>query len=547
MARVSAHKRAHLVMWGALTLALISCTGLIDAPAPAITNPEEELTPKGPSVGEAPLKRLTKVQLDNALQDLLGTTSALTRTLPPDERAGGFSANALAPVTEAHVETYQALAEALALEAVTPARLSTTAPCAQGTARETCTATFVSRFGRLTYRRPLTDVETTRYAALAAAQPDYTAGVRLVVQAMLQSPSFWYRVETPPVSETLAPVFGYVLASRLSFFLWNSGPDDALLDAAGAGELDDPTKLTAQIERMLADARFSRTLHSFHEQWLNLETLTGVEKDATLFPAFNPGLRASMEEQTDRFVSAVMRDGDATLTSLLTTRRAPVNAELFDLYGLTGTKPAAGEWVTVELDPAKRSGILTLPSVMTTHAHADQTSLVRRGKMLRERLLCGVITPPPGTVNNVLPPPDPNVSARQRFELHRSEPSCKGCHALIDPLGSPFEEYDAIGRFRTQDGLVAVDSTGELVGTRGSNAKVKDAVELADKLVAADDVQGCVARQWLRYAIGRADTEADRGSLLAVQKAFKDSQLRIPALVQAIVKSDALRYQVGEP
>ena len=143
---------------------------------------------------------------------------------------------------------------------MTTAQLSTTAPCAPGATPESCTLTFITHFGRLAFRRPLNETETGRYVALAAAQPDYASGIRLVIQAMLQSPSFWYRVETPPATATLAPVEGYVLASRLSFFLWNSGPDDVLLDAARSGALQNPDGLAGQVERLLADERFGRTL-----------------------------------------------------------------------------------------------------------------------------------------------------------------------------------------------------------------------------------------------------------------------------------------------
>jgi hypothetical protein len=181
--------------------------------------------------------------------------------------------------------------------------------------------------------------------------------------------------------------------------------------------------------------------------------------------------------------------------------------------------------------------------VLTVHAHWDKSSLVHRGKLIREKLLCEVLPPPPPDVNNTLPPTDAKVSARERFEEHRAEVSCAKCHRLIDPLGAPFEMFDAIGNFRTKDGPADVDSEGELTGAGAADGPVKNAVELARRLATADAVRECVTRQWLRFALGREETPEEAPSLAQALAAFRASDYRIPALVVAITRTDAFRNQ----
>jgi hypothetical protein len=184
---------------------------------------------------------------------------------------------------------------------------------------------------------------------------------------------------------------------------------------------------------------------------------------------------------------------------------------------------------------------------MTAHAHWDKSSLVLRGKLIREKLFCTVLPPPPPDVNNTLPQADPKVSTRERFEDHRLDFGCAKCHKLIDPLGIPFENYDGIGAWRTTDGPAPVDPSSEIDGTVASNGPVKDALELTRKLAGSNEVRDCLALQWFRYAIGRDEQPADDASLAQVRRAFRESGYKVPALVAAIALTDSFRYQRTQP
>jgi hypothetical protein len=508
------------------------------------------LRPEAAAVAAAPLRRLTQEQYRRSVRDLLGLKDP-ELDLPIDEGAGGFYGNTIAPVSELHLDKYGRAAELLARQAA--ARLPSLLPCdPKKVGEDRCAAAFIEGFGRRAFRRPLTQEELAGYRTVYTAgrkRSDFAGGIRLAVQAFLQSPHFLYLLEPAPVARkgVAAPVAPYALASRLSYFLWGTTPDGALLEAAAAGALATPEQVAAQARRMMGDPRFADTLTSFHLQWLDVVELPGKEKRNKIYPLFNEKLRDAMREETVRFVDEVVRRGDGRLDTLLTARFSVVGGPLFELYGLGAKSGAEAAFRRVEFDPKQRAGILTQASVMAVHSHWDKSSLVLRGKLIRERLLCTTLPPPPPDVNNTLPQADPKVSARERFEEHRSDVSCARCHRLIDPLGAPFEMYDGIGAYRTKDGPQPVDPEGELRGTARSDGPVKDAVELADRLAAAEEVRSCVARQWFRYALGRDEEGEDAASLQTASRAFRESGYRIPPLLLAIATSDAFRFQKVSP
>jgi hypothetical protein len=565
-------------MRSALVSTLVLVGGCTGVPAP--------LTPAGggapvsvqhqPQAGLAPLRRLTREQYANTVRDLLGITDPATDDLPIDEGAGGFYSNVIAPITELQIEKYRAAAEVLAAQAVE--NLPALLPCEQ--AARGCADRFIAGFGRRAYRRPLLAGEEARYRQLFAETRTHSSfkdGVRVVVETMLQSIHFLYCFEPAPAVDRarVVPLPPYAMASRLSYFLWNTMPDETLFAAAEANALSTTEEIAGQAARMVADARFTDTAVSFHLQWLDVVELPGKEKKKSQHPLWSENLRTFMREETVRFVTDVIRSGDGRLDTLLTAPWTIAAGPLVTLYGPaskqpTGKKekddkpksildqarpapdppklrPSDFSWRRLDLDPTQRAGLLTQASVLTVHAHWDKSSLVHRGKLIREKLLCEVLPPPPPDVNNTLPPTDGKVSARERFEEHRAEVSCAKCHRLIDPLGAPFEMFDAIGNFRTKDGPADVDSEGELKGTRNADGPVKNAVELARRLAGADEVRECVARQWLRFALGREEAPEDGPSLSAALAAFRASDYRIPALVVAITKTDAFRNQQVMP
>jgi hypothetical protein len=509
----------------------------------------DQVEPPPATAAVAPLRRLTQEQYRNSVRDLLGVKE-MGVDLTIDEGVAGFHGNTIAPVSELHLEKYGRAADLVARQAA--GRLPAILPCDPArTGDATCARQFVTRFGRRAFRRPLTAAELSSYEALFQAgrrEGDFANGVRLVLQAMLQSPHFLYLMEpTPAAAGQVTAVPPFALATRLAYFLWNSTPDEALLAAAEANRLSTRADIAAQVKRMMGDRRFGDSLSSFHLQWLDLTELGSVEKRKKIYPLFTHELRAQMREETMRFVDHVVREGDGRLDTLLGAPYSMVGGDLYELYGLGKRAGAEAGWKQVDLAPAHRAGLLTQASVMTAHAHWDKSSLVLRGKLIREKLFCTVLPPPPPDVNNTLPQADPKVSTRERFEDHRSDIGCAKCHKLIDPLGIPFENYDGIGAWRTTDGPAPVDPTSEVEGTAASDGPVKDALELTRKLAGSNEVRDCVALQWFRYAIGRDEQPADDASLAQARRAFRESGYKVPALVAAIAVTDSFRYQRTQP
>jgi hypothetical protein len=493
-------------------------------------------------VAAQPLRRLTRAQYHNIARDVLGLDVDV-ESLDDDEKAGAFDSNGSAPVSNVTVEQYRLLAESLAAEA--KGHVDAIVPC--NATAEGCDAQFIRDVGRMLYRRSLSNDEVARHLGLFARGEDFPEGVRLVLQAMLQSPVFLYQLELslPDAGEGVVELDGVELASRLSFFLWNSGPDDALLDAAESGELLSPAVLREHAERLLADTRAREAIANFHAQWLAIDELPYLIKDPEVFPQFDETLRTAMADETRRFAQVVILQGDGKLETLLSAPYSYIDGPLFELYGVQ-EPPGHNAGQRVDLDPSERAGLLTQASFLATHAHADQSGPVQRGAAIRTNFLCDPPPPPPPTVNAVPPSPDPDATTREQFEEHTESPACAGCHALIDGIGFGFEGYDALGvRRETENGL-PVDESGSLVATDDIDGDFVGAVELAQKLAGSEQVRECVARQWFRYAFGRVEMVADDCSLAMLDDAFAASGGNIRELLVAIVESDAFRHRLVE-
>ena len=502
------------------------------------------------AVSAVPMRRLTKAQYHNTIRDLLGFPPTGVEGFGLDEKEGGFDANSKAPLKELQIEKYQAAAEELAGRAV--ANLERLAPCADPAgAQAACLDAFLDGFGKRAYRRPLTDEERAAYKEIFTLGRDpeggFVGGIRLVVATMLQSPYFLYRPElgtgTPGPGGEM-PLTQYEIASRLSYFLQNTMPDAALFEAADAGELGTPEEIATHAERLLKDEKARGAMVSFFRQWLEIEDLETLEKDTEVYPQFTDEVREAMIHELDEFVDRVVRQGDGKLETLLTANYSFLSEPLFDVYGVEGADGAGAGTnpARVNLPEAERAGILTLAPVMARHGYADQSSPVGRGYVVSDRLLCRTPPPPPDDVVNEVPKPDPNVSTRVRFEMHRTNPECATCHTLMDPLGIPFEIYDGMGRYRERDGSQMVDAASELEGT-SNDGPVKDAIELVGRLAAADEVKACMARQWFRYAFGRLDGKADEPFLQEAVSAFGSSGDQLPDLMVALTKSRVFSHR----
>ncbi|HXU80356.1 MAG TPA: DUF1592 domain-containing protein [Polyangia bacterium] len=508
--------------------------------------------PAGTTASAAPLRRLNADQYRNTVADLLGIKDAVPASaLPADESIDDrFISNVVRPVQGVDVERYGDAAEALARTAVM--NLNGLMGCdPAGGGEQACVAKFIESFGKRAYRRPLTQPEIDRAKALytkGRMGADAANGVRLVVQAMLQSVNFLYMFEPAPANSTgkVVAIDPWAMASRLSYFFLNSMPDAELFTAAESNQLSTAEQVAAQANRLVSSSRFLDTLGNFHDQWLELSDLKAAEKDDKLFPTWNDALRTALREETRQFVAYVLRQGDGKLETLIDAKFSMLSGPLFDHYGVA--KPAGGtEWTKVDLKPGERAGLLTQAGLMASLAREDRTSYIRRGKLVRDGFLCTKVPDPPPGVDASEATIPATTDARERAKLHRTKPECAACHELFDPLGFAFEKYDAVGKYRTMENGKVIDTSSAITATTSLNGSVKDAVELAQKLATSDEVRNCIARQWMRFGLGREESPDDDASLTATMKGFEASGYKLADLVISLAKSDTFRYQKVKP
>ena len=508
------------------------------------------------SVAASPLRRLTRFEYNATVRDLLGDTTHPADAFPIEEVRSGFDNNAAAlGVSPAQTEAYMNAAESLAGKAMLSP--STILPCdaaklADSAAEDACATQFIASFGKRAYRRPLSDEDTTRLLAVFHAgrtAADFNTGIRYVIETMLQSPQFLYRIELalPAASptDTLAPLDGYEMATRLSYLLWSSMPDDALFAAADADQLQTPEQIKAQVIRMLADPRAHEAVGHFDEQWLQLGKMATINKDPKTFPAFSPSLIPLMQEEARQFVDHVVwgDGGPGDLHELFTASYTYVNAPLAQYYGVSGA--SGDDFVRVDLDPSHRAGLLTLGGVLTMLAHADQTSPVHRGKFVREQILCGLMPPPPPNVPK-LPAVDPNLTTRERLSQHSTDPACHSCHRLMDPIGFGFEKFDGAGLFRETENGQPIDDSGTIEDSDvpGTFYGVQ---QLGEALSHSAFAQKCVVTSWFHYAYARLEAPDDQCTIKTLQKRFADGGYKFQDLLVALTETDAFRYRRVAP
>jgi pyrimidine deaminase RibD-like protein len=502
------------------------------------------------AITPTPLRRLTKFEYTNSVRNLLGVDTTPVNDLPADEVTEGFNNNAgVLTVSSLHAEKYVLVSEALAKSAVK--NLSTLAPCNTATKTEdACALDFANAFGRRVFRRAVTDQDRQiLMAAYSAGRTggSYSEGIEVMVRAALQSAHFLYRLETTaPASATaqLVPLSQYELAARLSFLIWGAGPDDALLDAAGRGDLADKTAVATKARAMLADPKARVAITDFYNQWIGTSRLDITSKAAAQFPAYSDAVRDAMKAETPAFVQYVLWTGDHKLSTLLTSPAAFVSSALAPIYGVSvsSTTPQ----MTTLPAAQGRSGILTQASFLAVQAHPDQTSPVLRGKFVRTKLMCQTVPPPPMDVDITPPAVTTAATARDRFTAHEmAGSSCNGCHQLMDPIGFAFESFDAVGQYRTTENGAMINLSGNVAAAADPalNGTFMGVRELATKLAGSDQVRDCVATQWFRYAAGRTEEVPDGCSLTNLQDAFGASGGDLADLVVAMTQTDAFWYR----
>jgi hypothetical protein len=501
-------------------------------------------------VPRTPLRRLTRFEYRNAVRDLLGVDASAASDLPADEVTSSFDNNAsVLTVSALHAEKYVLISETLAKQAVEDVT-SLTACDAAVQGDEACAAAFAKAFGRRAFRRPTTpeDEQGLLTAYRAGRQGgSHAEGIEVMIRAALQSPSFLYRLETSSSGDTRArvPLSPFELATRLSFLIWASGPDDALLDAAARGELASKAQVAAHARELLGRPQARVAVTRFFNQWSGVQRLEITTKSLSAFPTFTAELKAAMAGELSAFVQDVLWSGDRSVRSLLTAPIGFVDASLAGVYGVT--VPAGSAPWRVDL-PAEqgRAGILTQAGFLAVQGHPDQTSPVLRGKFVRAMLLCQPPAPPPPDIDISLPPLAAGATARERLQSHLDAgASCNACHSLMDPIGLAFESFDAMGRYRDSEGGQALDLSGEITGAPDATlaGPFDGARELALKLAESQQVRACLARQWFRFASGRSEADADECSLGAMLEAFDASSGDILELIVASTQTDAFLFR----
>jgi hypothetical protein len=413
--------------------------------------------------------------------------------------------------------------------------------CDVTTGGATCVREILSRFGRKAWRRPLADAELDRLASLvqlAQTEGDgVQAGLELALQAVLLSPNFLFRVEADLSTQPRA-LDDHELAARLSYFLWASTPDTELSTLADNGTLH--AQLETQVRRMLNDPRADSLSSQFAGSWLWSRGVEEASPDPTLFASVTPALKAAMKAQTEAFFGTFYRE-DRSALELLTGTDSFMNDALAAHYGVPA--PGSATLTRVQNVPENRRGLLGHGGLLTVTSQPTRTSPVKRGKWVLSQLLCMEPPPPPANVEAFTPAGTPTGTLRQQFEQHRANPECKGCHAMMDPMGFGLENYDAIGRYRTTDtGGFAIDSSGVLFDGRTFNGPT----ELSQVISADPKFADCTARQVFTYALGRAPVSTDECTIKSMTTAFTTSGHRFPALITALVTSDTFTQRRGE-
>jgi hypothetical protein len=511
-----------------------------------------------PDPGPAPIRRLTRVEYNNTVYQLLGDTNHVANQFPPDEEAGGFDNQAaVLVVSPLLAEHYMSAAEQLAATH-TPALMQQLPDCqGAGTDDVACEAdadAFIRSFGKRAYRRPLTDDEVLEHlevfregTMLGDTGYSPSTGIEMVVQMLLQSPHFLYRVEfgmAEPESGDVVALTPYEIASRLSYLLWNTMPDATLFEAADADQLRTPEQIELQARRMLETPRAREAVKNFHRQWLHLDDIEpqilASGKNLDIYPDYYAGLPMLWRQETEAFIDYAVFEQDANVTELFTASYTMMNSELADFYGTTG--PAGIEFTRVDLDPSRYAGFLTHAGLLALLAKPDRSSPIHRGKFVREFLFCQPPPPPPDVVPEA-PNVDETQTTREQFSQHSEDQLCEGCHRLMDPIGFGFEHFDGIGRYReTEWAGLEIDARGELNNT-DVDGPYDGVVELAERLSGSDQVKSCVVTQWFRFAYGRSETDADSCSMQDVHAAFVAADYDIKELIVALTLTDAFRYR----
>lgn len=504
-----------------------------DAPADPIPESTAEM------VGETGLRRLTAAEYAATVRDLLGVEVDAALLLPEDWRQPFDNDFTTQVASQALIEGAELLASDVAAAALaTPAMRTATVGCDPTTPTdEVCFRSFLETFGRRALRRPLTEDELDRFATLIAEagdSGDFYAAVDVAIRALLQHPAFLYRVELGQPVEGQDEVFAlddYEIATRLSYFIWGSTPSDTLLDLAGEGALSTGDEILAAAEEMLLDERARDRVGRFHALWLGYETLP-----------HSADLSAAMQAETQALLDRVIFEDDAPWNDLLRSTDTFIDPTLATHYGLTA--PGGSEWV--DYGDSGRQGLLSHGTFLSAMGKIDDSSPTKRGILVRTRLMCGVIPPPPPEVDVDNTEPPEGACKDEFYRTIHSQGSCAGCHDQVDPIGLGLENYDHTGAFRTvenENPNCEIPGTGHVDGVEFSGP-----AELSNVLIESGTLDRCVAKQLYRFVSGKSElTTFDERFVNYVVEDIEDGgELQFAHSVLRFVSADAFRYRRNE-
>lgn len=500
--------------------------------------------------------RLSHRQWENTVRDLfyLPEHTGKSAIFIGDPVSGGYDNNAEKLVVSNTLwPDYQRASEELAeLVLGDPALFETLVPDVGGDSSARARH-FIETFGARAYRRPLTADEVDRHLVvfqegqglgLDGADP-FAEGIRVLLQTFLQSPYFLYRVElsdaTLPDAPTRIPLSGWELASKLSYMLWDTMPDDALFAAAAEGKLDTAAGVQAEAQRMLGDPRAREMVASFHYQTLQVDRYASITKDPVKYPQFQAAMRQMMIDETMMFVDDIVFATQGSLADLFLSPYSFVNAALAPFYGVQGQ--FGDDLVATDLDPTQRAGIFTQLGFLAANASDVENDPIHRGVFLNLQILCTGLPPPPDNVPPP-PPPMPGQTLRERIDAHTGVGTCgENCHGyLINPLGFAFEHYDPVGAWQTMDAGKAIDATGQFAFAGGVK-QFDGAVQLAAVIAESQEAHRCYVAHLLEYGYARTPQTADNPRIAALAAASLESDLPITGILLELTQSDAFRFR----
>lgn len=502
--------------------------------------------------GRVGLRRLSAAEYNNTVRDLTGTQLAPADTFL-QERALGFDTIASSlGMTPAQYQRYFEAAAAVASDVMNNDALrGKIAACSDADAQgRGCALEFIERFATRAYRRPIANHERTGLAAVydraRSLGEDHHAGIEQVLRATLASLPFLYRVERNPAPSSASPhlLDGYALASRLSYFVWSTLPDDELLELAANGELQRLSVIREQLDRLLADARAAAFVDNFAGRWLGFSELQAHAVDPVLFPSWNDSLRSELAQEAHLYFGEFLWGG-RDMNQFLTAESSWAGPNSAPLYGID--YQGSGELTNVALAWQDRVGFLGLGAFLAGSSFSHRTSPTLRAKWILSQLLCSPPSDPPPGIPPLEPDPAQNAASanpnlRQHLAAHSSDPGCASCHRVLDPVGLGLEHFDAIGRRRSHyDDGTMIDPAGQLP----SGATFVSLQELAALLTRDERYLDCVTTQLFTYAVGRAPRAADRAYLDQLLDAWRSSAA-FPELLRAMVSSDTFRLSRGE-